>query len=284
MPQALLTGIWIGMAALFGLLIGSFLNVCIYRLPAKITIVRGHSFCPKCRHPLGSLDLFPVLSYLLLKRRCRYCHDPISPRYARIELLTGAYFALAAAIWQPGSFQLPAWLANVLISLNLPAGLATSFQASLFLLIAAALAFSGLLIWAMIAWDEQKVPYGVFIFILIPVLLRLALQPGRLPGHLAAFLLSLLFVALIAWLGFIPQASLAQKLQLGAGVGLIGLMAGLSAVQPVLAVLLIELMLIFLQQRQQRRANRDNSRQVQLLWRSIPLQCLMIGAVAWLFF
>ena len=272
------------MAALLGLLIGSFLNVCIYRLPAGITIVRGHSFCPKCRHPLGSLDLFPVLSYLLLGRRCRYCHDPISPRYARIELLTGAYFALAAAVWQPGSILLPDWLAGILKNLNLPAGLATGFQASLFLVMTAALAFSGLLIWAMIAWDGQKVPYGVFIFVLIPVLVRLALQPEKLPGHLAAFLLSLLVVALIAWLGFIPQATLGQKFQLGAGVGLIGLMAGLSAAQPMLAVLLIELMLLFLRQRQQRRANRDSDCQVQLLWRSIPLQCLMIGAVTWLLF
>ncbi len=78
----------------YGLLIGSFLNVCIYRIPKEISVVRGRSFCPSCNHPLYPLDLVPVFSYLFLGRRCRYCKEPISSRYASIEGLTGLVFGI----------------------------------------------------------------------------------------------------------------------------------------------------------------------------------------------
>ena len=84
-------------AALFGLLMGSFLNVCIYRLPRDLSVVRPRSHCPECGQMVRSWDNIPVLSYLLLRGRCRDCGARISPRYAVVELLTGALFAWFAA-------------------------------------------------------------------------------------------------------------------------------------------------------------------------------------------
>lgn len=76
----------------FGLAWGSFLNVCIYRLPRQRSVVRPRSACPHCRAPIGARDNVPVLSWLLLRGRCRHCRAPISPRYVAVELLTGALF------------------------------------------------------------------------------------------------------------------------------------------------------------------------------------------------
>ncbi|MBE5940657.1 MAG: prepilin peptidase [Lachnospiraceae bacterium] len=81
----------------FGVCIFSFLNVLIYRIPKKIQFVKGSSFCPTCNHELGVFDLFPILSYIFLGGKCRYCKAKISPRYAFVELL-GGVLALAAAI------------------------------------------------------------------------------------------------------------------------------------------------------------------------------------------
>jgi len=77
---------------LLGLVIGSFLNVCIYRIPEGISIITPRSFCPNCRHQLSWLDNIPLLSYILLKGRCRYCGERISPQYPVVELVTGILF------------------------------------------------------------------------------------------------------------------------------------------------------------------------------------------------
>lgn len=74
---------------IYGIVIGSFLNVCIYRIPNEESIVLPPSHCGKCNHRLGWLDLIPVLSYVCLKGRCRYCGEKISLRYPGVELLTG---------------------------------------------------------------------------------------------------------------------------------------------------------------------------------------------------
>ena len=81
-------------AALFGLLVGSFLNVCIHRWPRDLSVVRPRSHCPHCGHQLAWFDNMPVMSYLLLRGRCRYCRRPISARYPAVELLTAALFFL----------------------------------------------------------------------------------------------------------------------------------------------------------------------------------------------
>ena len=75
-----------------GLLFGSFLNVCIYRLPRGLSVVRPRSSCPGCGKLVRSYDNIPVLSWLILRGRCRQCKQPISARYVVVELLTGGLF------------------------------------------------------------------------------------------------------------------------------------------------------------------------------------------------
>ena len=84
----------------FGLLFGSFLNVCIHRLPLGLSVVTPRSACPHCKEPIAFYDNLPVLSWLILRGRCRNCRAPISPRYLMIELLTGALFL--ACYWYFG--------------------------------------------------------------------------------------------------------------------------------------------------------------------------------------
>lgn len=81
---------------ILGLLIGSFLNVCIYRIPEGRTVVKGHSMCMSCSHKLSALDLVPLFSWLFLRGKCRYCGAPIASRYAKIEGLTAAVFMIIA--------------------------------------------------------------------------------------------------------------------------------------------------------------------------------------------
>ncbi len=87
----------IGICALFGLAVGSFLNVVIYRVPRSESIVSPRSKCPSCSMPIRERDNIPVLSWILLKGKCRNCHSPISARYPLVELAGGALFAGAAA-------------------------------------------------------------------------------------------------------------------------------------------------------------------------------------------
>lgn len=81
---------------ILGLLIGSFLNVCIYRLPIKESIVFPRSKCPSCEKQILAYDNIPILSFLFLRGRCRFCKTPISWRYPAVELLNGIgyYFIL----------------------------------------------------------------------------------------------------------------------------------------------------------------------------------------------
>ncbi len=72
----------------FGAMVGSFLNVCIYRLPKEESIVTPGSHCPKCHTPIRFYDNIPILSYLLLRAKCRYCKTPISIQYPIVEALT----------------------------------------------------------------------------------------------------------------------------------------------------------------------------------------------------
>jgi leader peptidase (prepilin peptidase) / N-methyltransferase len=85
------------LAGVWGLAIGSFLNVCILRLPAGTSIVFPPSRCPACGHRLAWFENVPVVSYLVLRRRCRSCRAPISWQYPLVEATTGVLFAAAAA-------------------------------------------------------------------------------------------------------------------------------------------------------------------------------------------
>jgi leader peptidase (prepilin peptidase)/N-methyltransferase len=102
-------GILIVGCGLLGLAIGSFLNVVIYRVPRDESIISPRSRCPSCAAPIKEYDNVPVLSWIVLRGKCRNCHARISPRYIVVELATGALFAgLAARMGY--SWALPAFL------------------------------------------------------------------------------------------------------------------------------------------------------------------------------
>ena len=127
MPE-LPIALWIALAGVLGLLVGSFLNVVILRLPARMAaawrqeardvlelqadttplppgIVREPSHCPHCKHPLSALDNIPLIGWLLLRGRCRYCQSKISIQYPLVELLSGVLSAVI--VWKFG----PSWAA-----------------------------------------------------------------------------------------------------------------------------------------------------------------------------
>ncbi|MEJ5868711.1 prepilin peptidase [Pseudokineococcus sp. 5B2Z-1] len=103
-----MTALVVACAAL-GLLVGSFLNVVVHRVPAGESVVSPPSACPRCGHRLRARDNVPVLSWVLLRGRCRDCRAPISPRYPLLELGTAVLLALVALQvgWSPA---LPAFL------------------------------------------------------------------------------------------------------------------------------------------------------------------------------
>jgi leader peptidase (prepilin peptidase)/N-methyltransferase len=86
----------IGSFTVLGLVLGSFLNVVVYRLPLGMSVVRPRSACPTCGTPIQGRDNVPVLSYLLLRGRCRACQTHISAEYPIVEAITGALFGLTA--------------------------------------------------------------------------------------------------------------------------------------------------------------------------------------------
>src|SRR4030043_260476 len=77
-------------AFIFGAVVGSFLNVCIFRLPGKKSIIKPLSHCPHCRHPIRFYDNIPLISFILLKGKCRDCQEKISWRYPLVELITAS--------------------------------------------------------------------------------------------------------------------------------------------------------------------------------------------------
>jgi len=95
-------------AGVFGLLIGSFLNVVIHRLPRGQSIVRGRSMCPKCKQTVRAYDNVPVISWIVLRGKCRACGWKIPGRYPLVELLTGA--AAAGAMWASGPTLTALWV------------------------------------------------------------------------------------------------------------------------------------------------------------------------------
>ena len=108
----------VAVSLLFGLAIGSYLNVVIYRLPRGESTVRPGSRCPACGDYIGPLDNLPIISFLFLRGRCRKCGASISPLYPMIELLTGLVFALLIYLHGPTWLTLAEmWLAAALIAL-----------------------------------------------------------------------------------------------------------------------------------------------------------------------
>jgi leader peptidase (prepilin peptidase)/N-methyltransferase len=101
---------WVALAGVFGLVIGSFVNVVVHRLPLGQSIVRPRSHCPRCRRPLPPWENVPLVSWLVLCGRCRGCRARISPRYPAVEVGTALVFAALA--WRHGPSPLaPLWMA-----------------------------------------------------------------------------------------------------------------------------------------------------------------------------
>ncbi|MCL5289975.1 MAG: prepilin peptidase [Eubacteriales bacterium] len=110
--------LWWGLVFFTGAAVGSFLNVCICRMPAGGSIVYPPSHCPACRHILNFRNLIPVFSYVFLKGRCRYCGCKISSQYPLVELITGLLFVMSAAKY---GVTLSTLRAILLISVVIPA-------------------------------------------------------------------------------------------------------------------------------------------------------------------
>ncbi|RHA40539.1 prepilin peptidase [Cellulomonas rhizosphaerae] len=108
------------LAGIVGLAVGSFLNVVVWRVPRGESVVHPPSACPRCGHGIRRRDNIPVVSWLVLRGRCRDCGEPISARYPLVELATGVLFALTA-LWAGASWVLPAllYLAAIGVALTL---------------------------------------------------------------------------------------------------------------------------------------------------------------------
>jgi leader peptidase (prepilin peptidase) / N-methyltransferase len=106
------------LAAAFGLLIGSFLNVCIYRLPRERSVIKPRSYCPRCRQTIAWYDNIPVLSYVILRGQCRHCGLKIACRYPLVEILTGVAFGVIVWLYGPTPLAVRfVVLASILIAL-----------------------------------------------------------------------------------------------------------------------------------------------------------------------
>lgn len=92
---------------IFGLIVGSFLNVCIYRLPRDLSIITPPSSCPYCQQKIRPLDNIPIISYLLLRGQCRFCGERISIRYPLVEFLNGLLYLLVFYFFGLGWHLIP---------------------------------------------------------------------------------------------------------------------------------------------------------------------------------
>ncbi|GGN36723.1 leader peptidase (prepilin peptidase)/N-methyltransferase [Actinoplanes campanulatus] len=173
MPQTLL----IGIVALLGLAVGSFLNVVIHRVPRDESLVRPGSHCPECGNPVRARHNVPVLGWLVLRGRCADCGTRISARYPLVEAGTAVLFAAVAARFG-WSWELPAYLYLAAVAIAL----------------------------AMIDLDVMRLPnkivlpsYGVAVALLAPVSLAAGSPGDLLRGALAAVLLYLVYRVLAIW-------------------------------------------------------------------------------------
>ncbi len=186
---------------IFGLAIGSFFNVCIYRIPRNKSLVFPASHCPNCKKPISPYDNIPVLSYLILKGKCRNCKKSISIRYPIVELLTALFFATAAFKFGP----------------TIP-------------LLRAIIFLSFLLIVTFIDLEYQIAPFRITIPAVILGLVSSFFLPEFVSNYIIGMLLGALFVILvwILWrylLSDVFQAAMGIKQKEGIGWGDLPLIA-----------------------------------------------------------
>ncbi|HSB35034.1 MAG TPA: prepilin peptidase [Nitrospirota bacterium] len=101
----------------FGLVIGSFLNVCIVRLPRDLSVVKPPSHCPVCKAPVRFYDNIPIISFLLLRAKCRSCGEPISWRYPLVELMNGLLYVWIVSEFPAGgeAFLIMAFCSSLIV-------------------------------------------------------------------------------------------------------------------------------------------------------------------------
>lgn len=133
---------------IYGLVIGSFLNVVIYRVPRKSFFKSATSYCTECKHKLAWYDMIPVLSYIFLGGRCRYCKERISIRYPLVELLNAVLWLLAYIF----------------------------FKNAIYDLVLFAILFSVLIVVAGIDFDIMEIPNGTVLLIIVLGLIRFILS------------------------------------------------------------------------------------------------------------
>jgi leader peptidase (prepilin peptidase)/N-methyltransferase len=179
----LLEALWPWAALAAGLVVGSFANVCIHRIPLGLSVVRPRSRCPRCEAPIRAFENVPVLSYLALGGRCRACRAPISPRYPLVEAANGAmYFALA---WRMGPTPAAA-VAMVLVT--------------------------ALLVLSLIDYDHQLLPNVITLpGIVLGLVASLLPGPPTLPGAAVA--------AAAGYLAFFAVAKAYQRTRGVEGLG-----------------------------------------------------------------
>ena len=204
---AVTTGLGAALAGTFGLLLGSFLNVVAYRLPRGESLVTPASRCPGCDTPIKPYDNVPVLSWLLLRGRCRSCATPIAWRYPLVELATALLMALAVVVIGPND---QVWLGLAFVLLLVPV--------------------------TVIDFDFRIIPNKLMILGAVVALAILVLtRPGDIPEHLVAGAVAggFLLVAAIAYPGGMGMGDVklafVMGLFLGRDVGvamLVALVAG----------------------------------------------------------
>lgn len=163
--QNLITLIIYVFVFLFGVIIGSFLNVCILRIPQKETIVSERSHCMTCGHTLAWYDLFPLFSWLFLGGKCRYCKAKISKQYPIVEFTNGVMAVLCFLL---GDFSITRMIDGSMGSGDVAYALAVS--------IISALLCSALIVVSVIDWRTFEIPIGTNIFILVLGIVRLVLE------------------------------------------------------------------------------------------------------------
>ena len=149
---------------LFGVIIGSFLNVCILRIPQKETIVSERSHCMTCGHTLAWYDLFPLFSWLFLGGKCRYCKAKISKQYPIVEFTNGV---MAVLCFLFGGFS----VSNLINGSMSSSEMIYTFA----VIVLSAFLCSVLIVISIIDWRTFEIPLGTNIFILALGIIRLAL-------------------------------------------------------------------------------------------------------------
>lgn len=209
------------MAFIAGLLIGSFLNVCIFRMPRDLSVMWPRSFCPACEHQIAWYDNVPILSYFVLRRRCRHCGKLIPARYLIVEILTAVlFFAVVSALGPTAVAAKLCLLVALLVGLTF-ADLEERILPDEFTL-------GGTAVGLVLAWF---IPVDDIIVHAIFSLQRIDLDPRWL--SVGESLLGTLLPAGFLWLGGVIFEKVRHKPGLGLGdvkmIAMIGAFLGLRA-------------------------------------------------------